>query len=70
MGKRNLKDECEKMGVIFFDCAGTARREDILKGLDVIGADLSQNSDEVLFKHIEKINEQKKTARFKGVMTE
>ncbi|MGP1369392.1 MAG: hypothetical protein ACTTKX_09085 [Treponema sp.] len=60
----DIAKRCEDLGIIAFDCAESADKEDVIIALNAIEADINIHSDEARYKHIKNLQNAKK---YRGV---
>ena len=60
----DIAKRCEDLGVISFDCAESAVKEDVIIALNAIEADMNIHSDEARYKRIKELQNAKK---YRGV---
>jgi hypothetical protein len=53
----------DKLGIIAFDGAGTAVKEDVVTALDAIELTMQSESDEKMYNHIKELQDKKKERR-------
>lgn len=56
----------EELGIIAFDGAGMAVKEDVITALDAIEADSIKNTDEARYRRIKELQKEKKERRLRS----